>query len=215
MKLKQRFVTGIFCLMLAISQTGCLGGIFFWPLWIPGVVVTAAGIAVTTVGGAYYHYPIGYYGGGYYGGGGALILVGLFLDKENPDYSTSLNELPMSESLAKTMNVSIADLQHYNQDLLKIREVGQEMTTDVVELKNDPDVVSAAFHGKDQLAQNEKVNRFAQKYGFESGEALIKGQHSKSKILPRENLNAFARAVGLEDSDAKILLYTGFGIQTE
>src|SRR5689334_9155785 len=113
MKIKKTIAAAIIALTLMVSQSGCVLGIFFWPLWIVGSVVGITGFAVTLGGIAA---PV------LIGPGVGLMLVGIVLDEKNPGHVDMLNNLPRDKDLAKEIGVSVDDLSDYNDHLNQIRE---------------------------------------------------------------------------------------------
>jgi hypothetical protein len=204
MKLKKRLAVVTVALSLALTQTSCLSGIAFWPLWIVGSAVGAMGIGLTVIGPVFDNSNL-------FGGGIGLMLAGSVLDAENPGRADALNELPMSEEFAKNANVKVADIKTYNRELDQVRKVGVELANDIRSqvLRRELSHASSV----EQLSRDPQIDRLAGKYGFESGEALFDSFNKKA--LPAQNLSNFAKNMDLTQGQAKLLLYYGFGVKTQ
>lgn len=205
MQIKRKLAVLTVVLSLAISQTGCLIGLVSWPLWIVGSVVGATGIGLT-VGGVIIRDP------GLAGAGIGLMTLGAVLDSENPGRADALNDLPMTQELAKEANVKMADIKSYNRNLDQVRRVGLDLAEDLREqVKRKADLNK--YHNQDELSRDPQIENLAVKYGFENGSELFNtfGQ----KKLPAANLQKFAEKTDLTQGQAKLLLYYGFGVQAE
>jgi hypothetical protein len=205
MQIKKKLAVITIVLSLAISQTGCLIGIFVWPLWMVGGVVGLTGVGLTTGGFIFKDRHLTCAGVGF-------MAVGAFLDSENPGRADALNDLPMTAEVAKNAGVTLADLKNYNRNLDQVRRAGLELAEDLRQQVRRESELSQ-YRNQDELSRDPQIERLAVKYGFENGADLFNS--FRYKKLPAANLKRFADHQYLTPGEAKLLLYYGFGVQSE
>ncbi|MEO5969649.1 MAG: hypothetical protein ABIQ95_06950 [Bdellovibrionia bacterium] len=187
---KNKFSILAILLTLATTQTGCIVGFLFPPLWL-----VSGGVLIV----------------GAIEGDGDLLTLGWVLDTKNPGRADALNEIPMSEEYAKTALVKIKDIKSYNRDLEKIRGVGIDLANDIRSQMQRQDL--RQITRIEQLSHDAQIDRLASKYGFESGEALFNSFSQKE--LPGKTIAAFAKNMDITEGQAKLLLFYGFGVKSE
>jgi len=218
---KKNLITAALALTLMVTQSGCLVGLVFWPLWIVGSVVGVTGAALTTIGSIDLdcHDAHDCHEGHYHrstdielvGNGIGLMLLGAVLDEKNPGHVDVLNPIPRDKEIADSAGVSVDDLSHYNNNLNQVRKVALELKNDIRSQLARPELKDVSSLA--ELAQDQQVNALVNKYGFESAEEFLKP--TSTYKLPLKNLEAFAEATHLTPMMAKIMLYHGFAIRTE
>ena len=190
-------------LIIAITQSGCLCGIVFWPLWIAGSAVAITGAAITGIGIINQHESLAR-------GGFEIALAGSLLGEENTAHAEAFNEIPRDAKLAQKLAISVEDISDYNDNLNQVQLLGKRMIEDlkplIKRIKNNE--ISPS-----QITSDPQINEIAHRYGFGSAAELMSTQHAK--VLPRAYLESFAQATELSVPQAKIFLYHSFGIQTE
>ena len=191
------------CILLAISQTGCVAGTICVPLWVAGTVTSYSG-GVLTLAGLKARSP------NTAALGISLVFIGAILGEENSNHAEALNEIPRDHDLAQKISVTIDDITDYNDNLNKIQLVGQQLVEDLKPLvkrlkKNeiDPKMVTS----------DSEINELARRYGFGSAAELMKTKGFKT--LPQAYLESFAKATDLSVPHARIFLYHSFGIKTD
>ncbi|MFZ9594903.1 MAG: hypothetical protein ACO3A2_02375 [Bdellovibrionia bacterium] len=205
MTFRKKIVSLLFALFLIVSQTGCVGGIFFWPLWIPGIVTSSVGISMALSG---YHYRCYHFAHT----GDTLFWAGTILDEKNPLHQEVMNELPRgSEFLKKLLQVGDEQIEDYNDHLNRIQEVAQDLKADI--RSQSVRLNKRAIFGEEDFIHDPQINALAEKYGFLSAKGFLETFHQEK--LTREQVQAFAERTQLSLSQARIMLILGFGVQVE
>ena len=190
-------------LLIAISQSGCILGFGFFPLWFIGAGGVVSGGVIGAVGLRQKDNDatkLGIH----------LLIGGTLLGENNSGHVEALNEVPRDPALAKKLSVSLDEISNYNDHLNEIQGVGQKLINDLKPLikrfKNNE------FRPKNLLTDPE-LNEIAHRYGFGSMKEFFSTKNSK--VLPKAYLESFAKATELSVSQARIFLYHAFGIESE
>jgi hypothetical protein len=184
MTLKKKISCLIISLVLSLSQVGCIVGFICPPLWIGSIVLLASG------------------------NHGTLMWV---LGAKNLGRADAFNELPMDLDYAKAAHVKMNDIKSYNRDLEQIRKVGIDLANDIQSQMDRPELRHVS--SVEQLSRDPQIDRLANKYGFENGDALF--DSFKGKALPAQTVVAFAKNVNMTEGQARLLLHYGFAIKAE
>jgi|GEM_PF-1068243 len=189
--------------LITVTQTGCLCGIAFWPLWIAGSAIGVTGAAIVGGGIAHNHDRL-------IALGIELGLYGAILGEENPAHAEAFNEVPRDAKLAQKISVSLDDISDYNDNLNRIQVLGKQLVEDlkplIKRIKNNE--ITPAM-----LTSDPQINQVAHRYGFGSAAEFMRTKNSAT--LPKAYVESFAQATDLSIPQAKIFLYHSFGIKTE
>lgn len=180
-------------LLLFLSQSGCVTGLIFPPLWIPA-------LAFGTLG-AIHNDP-------YY------LDWGVILNQDNPSHEDALNELPRGDqNFNKKYGINDQDIQDYNDHLNQIRKVAIELKEDIQTEASRWKSVSIFSISKSDLEMDPELNRLAKKYGFSDSLQFLESFHQEK--LSWSQVQSFANQTQLGFKEAKLLLKIGFGVQIE
>lgn len=191
MKFQKNWSIFVGLTLLFLSQSGCVMGLIFPPLWIPALACGGIGLV--------HHDP-------YY------LDWGVFLSQNNPSHEDALNELPRGDrAFNDKYEMNDQDIEDYNDHLNQIRKVAielkEDIQTEIARLRNAP------LFSKKHLETDPELNRLAKKYGFiDSLHFLESFQQEKLTQLQIQN---FANQTQLGFKEAKFLLRVGFGVQIE
>lgn len=205
--MKRKLSVLVLLASIMATQSGCIVGGIFWPIGWP---VFVAGAGVTTIGAIVGGVGLGTGDIRTVNSGASLIGLGIILGNQDPGRNNALNTIP--RSLSKTIGVTERDITTYNDHISRdVRAVFTGITQDIGPIVKK--VMERGRAGYD-LAKDEAALNVAKKYGFDSIEDMVTSLSSayKGTPLPVEKLNSFAGNTGLSTTDARILLYTGYGI---
>jgi len=208
MKTRSALIASI--LALTTTQTGCIVGAAMGPsglpLWVVGSSAALLGTGLSLEGMHIGDSAMAH-------NGEILMFWGIILDEKNPGHVDHLNRIPLNQTLASKMNVSINDIKNYNSNLRgAVRDASNQLVGDLRGPVARIQKCLKSF-GKYDLAQDDQIVALAYDYGFADAAELVK-VFSGSK-LPAEKLSSFANRLHLSEQDTRILLYTALGIVSE
>lgn len=114
--------------------------------------------------------------------------LAILLDDKNPGRLEMLNPLPIFDGLARSLNVSLSDIEHYNDELEQIINIDNQFL---------------------ETAKNKKWEQFAKKVGALSFDELKSILNQKE--LGQKELSRFAEASQLTEKTAAIYLKLRLG----
>lgn len=184
--------------MLMLTQTGCLAS----GLGILGAAWMNIGSGIMLVGGGTGWYldenkPTSKISGEWlmYGS----LAAALVLDEENPGRNESLNPLPITKKMAKSLSTDVESIEAYNYELGQVIAAN---STIEAHLKS----VSESKFSESEMQQA------ALDMGLKDGEELV--SVIKSDKLSAGSLEKFAAKNNLTLESARIFLKLRFGIET-